>query len=55
MITQYQVEIELEFLDSIIVYTRIWKKSRMDLKAPEIMSSRNQLRADRNQLIRMKH
>ena len=35
------------------VYTRIWKKSRRDSKAPKIMSSRNQLRVDRNQLIWM--
>ena len=37
------------------VYTKIWKKSRRDSKASKIMSSRNQLRADRNQLIRMQH
>ena len=35
------------------VYTKIWKKSRRDSKAPKIMSSRNQLHADRNRLIRM--
>ena len=30
------------------VYTKIWKKCHRDSKAPKIMSSRNQLRADRN-------
>ena len=30
------------------VYTKIWKKSHRDSKAPKIMSSMNQLRADRN-------
>ena len=30
------------------VYTKIWKESRRDLKAPKIMSSRKQLCADRN-------
>ena len=38
---------------SEVVYTKIWKKNRRGLKAPKIMSSRNQSRADRYQLIRM--
>ena len=29
----------------VSVYTKIWKKSHRDSKAPKIMSSRNQLRA----------
>ena len=37
------------------VYTKIWKKNRRDSKAPRIMSSRNQLRTDRYQLIQMQH
>ena len=38
-----------------LVYTKIWKESHRDLKAPKIMSSRKQLRVDQNQLIRMQH
>ena len=37
------------------VYTKIWKKSHRNSKAPKIMSSRNQLCADRNQLIQMQN
>ena len=37
----------------VIVYTKIWKESHRNSKAPRIMSSRNQLHADRNQLIQM--
>ena len=40
-------------LEEAIVYTEIWKEGHGNSKAPKIMSSRNQLRADRNQLIRM--
>ena len=40
-------------MGSVNVYTEIWKKSCRDSKAPKIMSSRNQLREDQNQLIRM--
>ena len=35
------------------VYTRIWKKDLRSSSAPEIMSARDQLRTDRNQMIRM--
>ena len=45
----------LEEINIAIVYTKIWKKGHRDSKAPKIMSSRNQLRADRNQLIRMQN
>ena len=33
---------------SDVVYNKIWKKSHRDSRALEIMSSRNQLRVDRN-------
>ena len=35
------------------VYTKIWKESHRDSEAPKIMTSKNQLRADRNQLIQI--
>ena len=37
------------------VYTRIWKKDFKGSKAPKTMSTRDQLRVDRKQLIRMQH
>ena len=36
------------------VYTRIWKED-LSSRTPKIMSARNRLCADRNQLIRMQH
>jgi len=39
----------------VCVYTRIWKKDLRSSRAPKIKSARNQLRADRNQLIWMQH
>ena len=35
------------------VYTKIWKESHKDSKAPEALSSRNQFHADWNKLIQM--
>jgi len=35
------------------VYTRIWKEDLKSSRTPKIMSARNRLRADRNQLIRV--
>ena len=37
------------------VYTKIWKKNCRDSKAPKIVSSRDQLRADQKQLIQMQN
>ena len=55
VITDYRNHGIIHILTDLIVsvYTKIWKESHRDSKAPRIMSSRNQLHADWNQLIWM--
>ena len=55
VITDYRNHGIIRILIDLVVsvYTKIWKKSCRDSKAPKIMSSRNQLYVDRNQLIWM--
>ena len=41
VVTFSSSSLELSIDESHSVYTKIWKKSRRDSKAPKIMSSRN--------------